>query len=259
MSAEIRRREVILDCDPGIDDALALFAAVAEQERLDLRAVTTVAGNVSLDGTTRNARGLLHLAGADDVPVYSSCGRPILAPGIDASNIHGDNGLGGLALAGPVRPLAVGHAVDRIRTNLDDTSRQTTLVAVGPLTNVALAIVSGTPVNGGLEDLVVMGGSADHGNVTPAAEFNFHVDPHAASIVMGSGLPVLMVGLDVTRTVRADPEWIRMVSNRPGPVSAATAAMLAPYMEASGALRDVAPRVDRAPGVVRGDLGAGGH
>ena len=138
--------------------------------------------------------------------MVQGCPRPILAPGVDASNIHGDDGIGGLALPDPVRSLEEGHAVERLRGALGDEGGPMTLVAVGPLTNVALAIIGAGSSVGGLRDLVVMGGSADRGNVTPAAEFNFHVDPHAARVVMDSGLPVLMVGLDVTRTVRADPD-----------------------------------------------------
>jgi inosine-uridine nucleoside N-ribohydrolase len=190
---------IVLDCDPGHDDAIALLLALASPE-LDVRAVTTVAGNQTLDKTTRNALRVLELAGRTDIPVAAGAERPLVRAQWTAAYVHGESGLDGPDLPEPrARPLER-HAVDIIAELVDPS---VTLVAIGPLTNVALLLAMHPYCRPAR--IVLMGGAIGEGNVTPAAEFNIWVDPEAAKRVFESGVPITMVGLDVTHKALATP------------------------------------------------------
>ena len=213
---------MILDCDPGHDDALALLLAVGDP-RLRLLGVTTVAGNQTLDKTTRNASRILALAGATDVPVAPGCGRPLVGDLIVAEDIHGTSGLDGPDLDGPVGELAGVHAVELMRRLLAEATEPVTLIATGPLTNVALLLRTHPEVVPRLRRVVLMGGSTERGNTTAYGEFNMVTDPEAADVVFRSGLPLTMIGLNVTHQALATPEVIaefRGLGNRLGEVCA---------------------------------------
>lgn len=195
-------QKIILDCDPGIDDALAITFAVGCPD-LDLLGITSVAGNVGLDLTTSNAQRVCEFIGASGVPVTPGSAAPLLRPPIDARLVHGDSGLGGARLPAPAARPAGGHAVDYLIEEIKAAPGEITLVAIGPLTNVALAVHREPRLAGLVRDFVIMGGSAGRGNVTPAAEFNIAADPEAAAIVFRAGWTVTMVGLDVTLQARA--------------------------------------------------------
>ena len=190
-------RRVVLDCDPGIDDAFAI-AFGCGHPGLELARLTTVAGNVGLDRTTANALSVLEFLGHPEVPVAAGSPAPLLRPVSDARDVHGEAGLGGARLP-PPRGRAVGmHAVDFLIAEISAAPGAVTLVATGPLTNIALAVRRYPPLVRQVADFVIMGGSAGRGNMTPAAEFNIWCDPEAAAIVFGAGWRVTMVGLDVT-------------------------------------------------------------
>jgi len=193
---------VILDCDPGIDDALAIIFGCGHPG-IDLAGLTTVSGNVDLGLVTGNALSVLELAGRGDVPVVPGSPRPLLRPGFDGRGAHGESGLGAARLPPAPAAPAPGHAVDFLVETIAAAPGEITLVATGPLTNIALAVRREPRLAGWVRDFVVMGGSAGRGNVTPAAEFNIAVDPEAAAIVFGAGWQVTMVGLDVTLQARA--------------------------------------------------------
>jgi purine nucleosidase len=195
-------QKIIIDCDPGIDDALALAFAHGHPE-LELRGITTVAGNVSLDQTTANALRVRDFVGMRDVPVTAGCPVPLQRPALHARRVHGDSGLGAARLPASPSGPARGHAVDFLADAVGAEPGQVTLVATGPLTNIALALRRYPQLVSQVRDFVIMGGSAGRGNVTPAAEFNIAADPEAAAIVFGAGWTVTMVGLDVTLQARA--------------------------------------------------------
>jgi pyrimidine-specific ribonucleoside hydrolase len=189
-------RPVLLDVDTGTDDALALMLAGRHPE-LDLRAVTCVAGNTSVDQVVRNTLTVLDLAGHTRTSVARGADRPLLAARRDASHVHGQDGLGDLGLPGSSRRPIGMHAVELMRQTLLDSDTPTTLIALAPLTNVALLLRTYPEVAAAIERIVLMGGSASIGNATPVAEFNIWHDPEAAAIVFGAGVPVTMYGLDV--------------------------------------------------------------
>lgn len=224
-------KTVILDCDPGLDDALALLLALASPEEIDLVCVTTVGGNVELRGTTDNALRLLALAGRSDVPVHPGCARPLMRPLLTADHVHGADGIGGVTLPPAQATAQEKHAVLRII----EVCRQAhdggvILCPTGPMTNIAMALTLAPDIAGKIERIVFMGGVIHGpGNVTPSAEYNIHVDPHAAQIVLGSGVPSVMMGLDVTRRIVATPPRIETLRARGGPILAAVADMLEFY------------------------------
>ena len=213
-------QKIILDCDPGIDDALALVFAHGHPD-LELCGITTVAGNVGLDLTTANALrvgellGLVEAGwagegGGDQVPVVAGCAGPLLGGPLramlDARLTHGDDGLAGARLPPPAAKPRDGHAVDFLIDTIAAAPGEINLVATGPLTNIAVAVRREPALVTQVRDFVIMGGSATRGNVTAAAEFNIAADPEAAAIVFGAGWQVTMVGLDVTLRARARPE-----------------------------------------------------
>ncbi len=189
--------KIILDCDPGIDDALAIAFAHGHPG-LELVGITTVAGNVGLAKTTANALAVCEFIGAAGTPVTAGCDRPLVRSAIDAREVHGDSGLGGATLPPPVAGPAPGHAIDYIVDTVRATPGEITLVATGPLTNIALAVRREPRLTDWVRGFVIMGGSASRGNVTPAAEYNIWADPEAAAAVFRAGWTVTMLGLDVT-------------------------------------------------------------
>ena len=203
--SEAAPRKVILDCDPGIDDAFAI-AFGCGHPGLELCGVTTVAGNVGLDRTTGNALAVLEFLGRADVPVAAGSPAPLLRPFTDAHDVHGETGLGAARLPAPSRGPVPAHAVDFLIERISGAPGAVTLVATGPLTNIALAVRRYPPLVTDVADFVIMGGSASRGNVTPAAEFNIWADPEAAAIVFAAGWRVTMAGLDVTHQALATAE-----------------------------------------------------
>jgi len=196
-------RKIIIDTDPGQDDAVAILLALASPEEVDLLGITCVAGNVPLALTERNARMICELAQRPEVPVFAGCERPLKGPLVTAEHVHGRTGLDGPELPEPVMPLQDGHAVDfLIETLRHEPSGTVTLCPIGPLTNIATAFTKAPDIVDKVRDIVLMGGAYFQvGNVTPAAEFNIYVDPEAAQIVFASGAPITVMPLDVTHQV----------------------------------------------------------
>jgi len=222
-------RPLIIDCDPGVDDAIALLLALASPDEFDLLGITTVAGNVPLALTTANARRICHLAQRSDVPVYAGCPRPLLRSLTTAEEIHGASGLQGANLPEPTMPLQSQHAVSFLIERLTTASAPVTLSTLGPLTNLAVALIQCPAIAQGIDQVVIMGGALGPGNVTPAAEFNIYVDPHAAKVVVDAGLPLTMIGLDVTHQVVTTPARLADLENLGTPVGQAAAGLLRHY------------------------------
>jgi len=202
------RAPIVIDCDPGHDDAMAILLALGSPE-VELRGITTVAGNQTLDKTTRNALVVLEVAGRTDIPVAAGAEKPLRRELRTAAHVHGDTGLDGPAPIEPSTRPVDAHAADFLAELIEP---GVVLVPTGPLTNVALLLERHPDVKDRLERIVWMGGSIGEGNVTPAAEFNAFVDPEAAAAVFESGIPVTMVGLDVTHKAlftRAHAERLR--------------------------------------------------
>lgn len=201
---------IILDCDPGHDDAVALLMAAASPD-IDLLAVTCVAGNAPLANTQENARTIMTVAGIKGVPVAAGLDRPLLRPLVTAAFVHGKSGLDGPQMPAPEVELDPRHAVDLIVETIMAAGRPVTLVPTGPLSNVALALRREPRLRERVARIVLMGGAVGTGNVTPSAEFNIYVDPDAAHVVFDAGIPITMVGLDVTHEARIGPdEWARI-------------------------------------------------
>jgi purine nucleosidase len=195
---------IILDCDPGIDDALAIAFAYGHPG-IELIGITTVAGNVGLAQTTANALAIREFIGAGGTPVTPGCARPLLRPALDARQVHGEGGLGGADLPPASAGPAAGHAVDYIIDTTGAAPGEITLVATGPLTNIALAVRREPRLAEWVREFVIMGGSAGRGNTTPAAEYNMWADPEAAAVAFEAGWTVVMLGLDVTLRTGASP------------------------------------------------------
>lgn len=196
---------VIMDVDPGHDDAVALLLA-AGSPALDLRLVTVVSGNQSLEHTLRNTLAVLSVAGARQVPVAAGMDRPLVRPRLAAGHIHGQSGLDGPALPPITMQPSPRHAVDLLIETILDSDEPITLIPTGPLTNIAMAMRLNPAILPRIRRVVLMGGAINLGNTTPAAEFNIVADPEAAHIVFSSGVPITMVGLDVTYQTMATPE-----------------------------------------------------
>ncbi|MEV5170620.1 nucleoside hydrolase [Streptomyces flaveolus] len=207
---------VIIDCDTGVDDALALLFAV-RHPGLDLRAVTCVAGNTDVDGVVRNTLTVLEQAGAPDIPVARGAERPLLEPARPAP-VHGADGMGDLGLPAPTRtPVAV-DAVTLLHREILASPRPVTLIPTAPLTNIALLLRSHPEVTRNIERIVFMGGAVATGNATPVAEFNVWHDPEAAAILLTAGVPITMYGLDVFQQVVVDSDEVHRLraSGEPG-------------------------------------------
>lgn len=200
-------RHLIIDCDPGVDDAIALLLALASPS-LKVLAVTTVAGNVPVATTYDNAHRICALVNRLDTPIYAGCPRPLVRSPIFAADVHGENGLGGVVL--PDAPLQhrEEHAVDiLIQHCRAHQQNPLTIAALGPLTNLAISLVKAPDIVQGIEQLVIMGGGIVGGNITPYAEFNCYADPHAAQVVLTSGIPITLIPLDLTHQVIATTQW----------------------------------------------------
>ncbi len=229
-------RPIIIDTDPGLDDAIAILLAFASPE-LDVLGLTAVAGNVELSLTAANARRICELAGRSDAKVFAGCSRPILRSYASAATVHGETGLNGAGLPPPQMPLRREHAVNWIvETVMNNPEKIITICALGPLTNLALAIVKEPRVASRVREIVIMGGAGPSGgNVTAAAEFNIHADPHAAQVVFESGARLVLVPLDLTRQVRATEDRLRRIRAIGSPISRAVTGMIEFYNVGEGA------------------------
>ena len=213
---------VIIDTDPGVDDAFALLLAMRSPE-LKIEAITPVAGNVPLDLTLPNALRMVEIAGRTDIPVAAGARAPLVRRLVTATYAHGENGLGGAVFPEPkTKPISM-PAAELIREIVRKYPGEVTLITIGPLTNIATALNSDPELASMVRALVMMGGSLSGGNITPAAEFNVYVDPEAARVVFQSGIPITMVGLDVTRRTSLTDEHVRMLEAAQNPVSQAAA------------------------------------
>lgn len=223
-------QRIVIDCDPGQDDALAILLALGSPEEIEVLAITAVAGNVPLAFTEKNARKLVELAGRPDIPVHAGCDRPMVRDLVTAEAVHGKTGLDGADLPEPTTPLAEGHAVQAIiRILREEPVGAVTLCPVGPLTNIAMAIRLAPDVVPRIKAIVLMGGAVGVGNVTPAAEFNIYVDPHAADVVFRSGVPIVMHGLDVTHKALVAPARLEAIRAIGSDVSDAVYGLLSFY------------------------------
>jgi len=213
---------VIIDTDPGVDDALALLLAMRSPE-LKIEAITAVAGNVPLELTLPNALRMVEIAGRTDLPVAAGAKAPLVRRLVTAAYAHGENGLGGAVFPEPkIKPVSE-PAAQFIQQLVRRYPGEVTLITIGPLTNVATALNSDPELAAMVKSLVMMGGSLSGGNITPAAEFNVYVDPEAARIVFQSGIPITMVGLDVTRKTSLTEDHVRLLEAAQNPVSQAAA------------------------------------
>ena len=220
-------RPIIIDCDPGQDDAVALLLAMASPDELDLLGVTAVAGNVPLALTERNVRMMCDIANSS-VPVFAGCAKPMVRDAISAEYIHGETGINGIDVFEPKTLLQDKHAVDFIiETLLEKDTVPVTLIPTGPLTNIATAIERNREILPHIAEIVIMGGAMrEGGNRTPSAEFNILVDPHAADLVFNCGRPITLIGLDVTHRVLSTEERVARIGALDNPVAAATVGML---------------------------------
>ena len=225
------RRPIIIDTDPGQDDAVAILFALGASDRLDLRAITAVAGNVPLSLTAKNARIILGWANRTDIPVYAGCPRPLVREPITAEQVHGETGLNGVPLEDPKVELAHGHAVDFLIKTLGNAwPASITLCLLGPMTNLAAALVQEPEIRHGIKEVVLMGGGHQvRGNVTPTAEFNVYADPEAAAVVFGSGIPLVVLPLDVTHQVLSTKERVQRLGNLGNRAGKIIAAILRSY------------------------------
>lgn len=218
-------RKIIIDTDPGQDDAVAILLALASPEELKVLGITAVAGNVPLTLTAKNARVVCELAGKPDVPVFAGCDNPMVRDLVTAEHVHGKTGLDGITLPAPQMPLQEKHAVDFIIDTLRlEPENTVTLCTLGPLTNVATALQRAPDIAARIREIVLMGGAYfEVGNITPAAEFNIYVDPEAADIVFHSGVDLTVMPLDVTHkalVTKPRVEAFRALGTRVGEVVA---------------------------------------
>ncbi|MCC3733275.1 nucleoside hydrolase [Rouxiella badensis] len=232
------QHKIILDCDPGIDDAVAILLALASPEEIELVGITTVSGNVSLERTSYNARRICTLASREDIPVYAGCARPMLEAECIHTTVHGNDGLGNVKLPQPAFSLEPQHAVDFIIHTLHAEPGQITLCPIGPMTNIALAIIKDPTIVPKIKRLVFMGGAAFcPGNVSPTAEFNIYVDPWAAHVVLSAGIPQVMFGLDVTLQAKINAPYLDALE-QVNPLLKTATAMLRNYGVSDPCLHD---------------------
>lgn len=220
-----KRIPLILDCDPGIDDFIAILMILAAPERFNLLGITVSGGNVPLQYTALNALKACELAGRPDVKVYAGCANPMLRPLVFAEEVHGETGLKGYDFPASPMTLQTTHAVDFLIETLMSSSEKVTIAATAPLTNLAVAIVREPRILDHIKNIVTMGGSMFLGNVTPAAEYNYYADPEAAHILYTCGKKITTVGIDVTHTAVTTLEWLSYIQTL-GHVGEAVSALL---------------------------------
>jgi purine nucleosidase len=235
---EVMGQRIIIDTDPGIDDAVAILLAFASAE-LEVLGLVAVAGNRPLSVTERNARALCELAEREAVPVYAGCGRPLNGPPYDAARAHGESGIGRLVLPQPRKALEEQHGVDfLIEAVRDAPDRSVALCALGPLTNIATALQRAPDIAGRIGEIVLMGGcSLPLGSMTPVAEFNIYCDPEAAAIIFASGVAITMVPLDVTQHLRTTPARRAAIAAIGSRCGDAVAELLRPVKPGRSAMR----------------------
>jgi inosine-uridine nucleoside N-ribohydrolase len=221
-------KKVIIDCDPGHDDAIALLLA-AKADDIEILGVTTVAGNSELHNTSRNARKILDYAGYADIDVYAGCDRPMMRElfRLTGAIIHGADGLGGPNIPAPVTPIKEEHAVDYLIRTLRSTDEGIILIVTGPMTNIAVAMQKAPDIKDKIEKIIMMGGAViEPGNITSAAEFNIFVDPEAAKIVINSGCDLFLVSLDVSMKAVFTEEDIETLRGQGDKISTIVASLL---------------------------------
>ncbi|MBS0271974.1 MAG: nucleoside hydrolase [Proteobacteria bacterium] len=246
----MKKIPLIMDCDPGLDDAIALLLAIASPEELDILGISTVVGNVTVSQNQENARRICELTNQPDLKVFQGCARTFFerispADSEYTADIHGETGLGGCKLPTPTMPLQSQDGVSFIIETLLNASEKITLAPSGPLTNVACALIMEPRIKDKIEKIVVMGGVIGLGNITPTAEYNFYCDPQAAYVVFTSGVPIVMIGLDATRQTQTSQEWLRTLAEIGTPVAQAVIDMLSFYHR---------PNAFLEPGVLGGVL-----
>lgn len=220
-------RPIIIDCDPGQDDAINLLLAMSSPDELEIRGITTVAGNVPLALTERNTRQICDIAGRSDTRVFAGCAEPMQRPLLTAEKVHGNTGIDGVAIVEPRTPLEEQHAVDFLIETLLSADVAVTLVPTGPLTNIGTAFRREPSIVSRVSEIVLMGGAMrEGGNHSPSAEFNILVDPHAADIVFRCGRPITVFGLDATHQVLATEERLARIRAIDSAAGQATAGML---------------------------------
>ncbi len=203
----MKRTPIIIDCDPGTDDAVALLMMMAARDQLNVLGITTVFGNVPLPHITRNALQICELACCEDIPVYEGCSHPMVnIHSCTFEEIHGKTGIDGADLPPPRLKKQEKHAIDFIIETLLSSPEKITLACTAPMTNLAIALVKEPRIKEKIEKVVFMGGSVNLGNITPCAEFNIFCDPHAAHVVFKSGVKMVMAGLDVTHQLILSPQ-----------------------------------------------------
>ena len=201
---------LIIDTDPGIDDAAAISLAL-NHPQLDVKMITTVNGNVNIDKTTANALKLKQFFNSS-VPVFKGASRPLISNPVDAAEVHGESGMDGYDFKSPTdETISPMNAIEAMKNVLKESTSPITIVAIGPLTNIALLLATYPEIKSKIKQIVIMGGSSGRGNVTPLAEFNMYCDPEAANIVFNSQLPLVMVGLDLARQAMFSHEFIKKI------------------------------------------------
>jgi purine nucleosidase len=228
------KRNLIIDTDPGADDVVALLLALASPDELNVMAITTVAGNVRVDKTSRNARLAREWAGREEVPVYAGAGKPMVRTPIYAENIHGKEGLPGIEVHEPRKALAAGSAVQYLVDTLGKAAPHSITVAMlGPQTNLALALIQAPEITQGIKEVVVMGGAHfNGGNITPVAEFNIFADPDAAKVVLASGVKLTYVPLDVTHKILTSEPRLKQIEALNNQAGRLVGAILNEYVKA---------------------------
>ena len=232
----MKKLPVILDCDPGHDDAAAIVVAARSPE-IELVGITCVAGNVEVEKTTANALKVCGLAGLRAVPVCKGMAQPLLTDLLTAEHVHGKSGLDGVEFPPTDLKAQPMHAVDFLIEQICALPKEITLIPIGPLTNIAMAILREPRLAELTKQIVLMGGAMGMGNVTPSAEFNIYADPEAARIVFNSGIPITMIGLDVTHRVLVSPEIIEQIRQNGTPLAHTFAALFSWYNASVNALR----------------------
>ncbi|MBA1156968.1 nucleoside hydrolase [Microvirga mediterraneensis] len=230
----VKPRKIVIDTDPGIDDAIGILLALASPE-FSIAGVTTVAGNIGIETTTRNAGRLLAFAGREDIPVFKGAAAPLLRPGPEPLNLHGKDGIGGVGLPAPARQPESRSAVEWLGALLlKEPAGTVDIFALGPLTNIARLVLDNPDAAKRIGRIIAMGGVIyEAGNVGPRSEFNLWADPEAADVVVSSGLPLVLVPLDVTRRVRATREFTATLSASGKPLASMVADLIESYFETS--------------------------